>query len=560
MDVDGRGRLTTLSAVFLSLFVFGAWIRSLDLWKPVDGRIRESWRECDYAAVARNFYREGMDIRYPRIDWRGDGPGFAEMEFPVVPWTMAALYRIFGYHEIIGRILVYAFSLMALLVFFALARRLLPPAGAVAAGLVFVLNPLAVRVSNSLQPEGPMLFFCLAAVYAFLRWLESDRWSWYGKALFATAAAVLVKIPALHLGIFFALLLLADRGLKSLQSAKVWAFGALALLPALLWYAHAHRLWLTYGNSLGVSNEYHWLGWDLVKNLPLFLKYLLRLAKREVTFVWMPLGWVAALAVFWYRKKEKDRTVKVAFYWLLAVGLYYLVTLRTSADSWASYYHVSTVPAAALLFGAGASLLLERAGERGRLAGSLGISAFLSFILVAGTAFYGLSYEWPIFSVALGLAFSIIAAVPLLPARHRLRISGFSVALCLLTVFPFQALQVGRDLHPRQFLGKYACARLFQPLIPQGTLILAAGSVSRDDTGRPVAFNAPYMFFWLDRKGFNIPSDELSIEHVQDFVRRGARFFVLEKDALKANPSFKENMEKRFVLLAECAEAFLFKF
>jgi hypothetical protein len=124
LSKDAWGYLRKPRIIFFALFFLGAWIRSLDVWRPVDGRVRESWRECDYAAVARNFYREGMNILYPRIDWHGDGPGYAEMEFPVIPWTTAALYKIFGYHEVIGRILVYAFSLLTLLIFFLLARRL----------------------------------------------------------------------------------------------------------------------------------------------------------------------------------------------------------------------------------------------------------------------------------------------------------------------------------------------------------------------------------------------------------------------------------------------------
>jgi len=553
-----RDHLKRANIVFWGLFLFGAWIRSLDIWHPVDGRIREAWRECDYAAVARNFYREGMNILYPRIDWRGDGPGYTEMEFPLIPWAMAALYKIFGYHEIIGRVLIYAFSLLALLIFFSLARRLLPRWGAIAAGLVFIFNPMAVRVSNSLQPEGPMLFFLIAAVYAFLRWLENDRWTWYGTAVSATAAALLVKIPALHIGIFFALLLLADKGFQSLKSAKVWIFGILALLPGLLWYGHAHHLWLAYGNSLGVSNEYHWLGWDLVKNVPLFLKYLLRLAKREVMFVWMPLGWIAALAMIWYRRK--DRTVRIGIYWLFALGFFYLLTIRTAADSWASYYHILTVPAAALLVGAGASFIRDCTGKDGPLAVSLGISAAFSLALISGKVFFGLTDNGFFFPVGLGLALSLAATAPLFRTRKSLRISGLAIALCFLSIFPFQALQACRDFYPRQFLGKYACARQFQPFIPSGSMILAAGSVSKDDTGRPVAFNAPYMFFWLDRKGFNIPSDALSIERVQEFIRRGGRFFVLEKEALKSNPGFIEDMKKHFALLAECQEAYLFGF
>jgi 4-amino-4-deoxy-L-arabinose transferase-like glycosyltransferase len=553
----GRDHLKRANVVFLGLFLFGAWIRSLDVWRPVDGRVRESWRECDYAAVARNFYREGMNILCPRIDWRGDGPGYAEMEFPIIPWTMAALYKVFGYQEVLGRVLIYAFSLLTLFIFFLLARRLLPLWGAFAASLFFVLSPLAVRVSNSLQPEAPMLFFYIAAAYSFIRWLEAGRWIWYGAALIAAALAILVKASAAHIGIFFLLLFLADKGFRALRSAKVWAFGFLALLPSLVWYIHAHHLWLAYGNSLGVSNEYHWLGWDLLKNPFVLLKFISRLLKREALLVWMPLGWIAGLAVLWIRKKEK--AVKIVLFWLLALGLYYLVAIRTTADSWAAYYHVATVPPAALLFGVCATIIRDRLQKDRPLAISMGISIFISLALIAGRVLLGLTYDGIIQAAVVLSVLSAIAAIPLFLAPKPFNTVWLVFLVSFLSVFPFQAVQIGRDLHPRQFLAKFACALNFKPLIPETALILASGGVSRDETGRPVAYNASYMFFWTDRKGFNIPSDQLSLDHVRDYLRRGVGYFVLEKDALKANPGFAAKLRKNFTLLAECAEAFLFK-
>src|SRR5579863_5616932 len=95
----------------LAIVMLAAAVWAIDLWRPFDGRTRASWREADDAAVARNFYREGMNVLYPRIDWRGNGPGFAEMEFPLFPWTIAALYETFGFHEVLGRILAYTFAL-----------------------------------------------------------------------------------------------------------------------------------------------------------------------------------------------------------------------------------------------------------------------------------------------------------------------------------------------------------------------------------------------------------------------------------------------------------------
>ena len=62
-----------LPLIFLYLFVVGAGVRAINIWRPVD---RPMWRECDEAGIARNYYQEGMNIFYPKVDWRGDTPGW----------------------------------------------------------------------------------------------------------------------------------------------------------------------------------------------------------------------------------------------------------------------------------------------------------------------------------------------------------------------------------------------------------------------------------------------------------------------------------------------------
>ena len=49
-----------------------------------------SWRECDTQAIARNLAFEEFDPLRPRIDWRGDGPGYVETELQLYP-TLVAL-------------------------------------------------------------------------------------------------------------------------------------------------------------------------------------------------------------------------------------------------------------------------------------------------------------------------------------------------------------------------------------------------------------------------------------------------------------------------------------
>ncbi|MHB8055572.1 MAG: glycosyltransferase family 39 protein [Candidatus Aminicenantales bacterium] len=490
--------------VFLLLFLFGAAIRAVDVFRPADGRIRDLWRESDYAAVARNFAREGMDILRPRIDWRGTGPGYAEMEFPIIPWTTAVFYKIFGIHEEIGRLLMWTCSLLTLLVFFTLARRLLPPGGAAGAALFFVLSPLAIRVSNSLQPEGAMLLFILLGVHFFLRWLDEGARSFYWIAIVSTAAAILVKAPAAHIGIVMAGLLVWKKGFRSLRRADVWVFGALALLPGAFWYLHAHGLFVEFGNSLGVSNEYHWFGWDLLRSPRRLGSLLVGAARTEGVFVWTPLG-AAFLGTLFFLRKRTD-ILKVIVWWLAGIGFYYLVAIRTVGDSWAAYYHVVAVPPAALTIGA----IVE-----------------------------WISRNWP--------------------SSGLLRFERTAAVAGLVFVFGFQIFLVGRDFHPRAYEPLFRCASTFAPSIPAGDLILATGGPSRDATNRPVAFNSPYFFYWLDRKGWNIPSDAVSLDSVRAFARRGARFFIGERSVLEMSPDFEKGLRASFPVAAECSEAILFR-
>ena len=134
----------------VAIVMLAAVVWAIDLWRPFDGRTRNSWREADDAAIARNFYREGMNILYPRIDWRGNGPGYAEMEFPILSWTMAAGYSVVGVRPELGRVIAYVASIVGLVAFLAVAAGLLPRVGVAAAGVFFALSPLVTRVANEI--------------------------------------------------------------------------------------------------------------------------------------------------------------------------------------------------------------------------------------------------------------------------------------------------------------------------------------------------------------------------------------------------------------------------
>lgn len=485
-----------------AVLLLGAVLHLLPVRMPVD---TDSWREADMAAIARSYYRGESGFLWPRIEWRGAGPGFVESEFPLYPWSMAALHEAAGYDARHGRELSAAFSLLGLAAFLGICGRLLSPLGSLGAGLFFVLNPLTFDLSFSLQPDGLMLSAALGAVYAFMRWLDSGRPRWGVLAALSLATAILVKVVAVHLGLLLAAMVLRRDGLVAARWPRYWAFAAAALLPGAAWYAHAHSIYLEYGNSLGISNETHFIGLDFLSN-PAFVRGILR---NQLAYVWTPFG--ALLIAAGLALSGRGRAVDLAGAWLLAALAYIVAIARTSADAWAFYYHAVCVPPVAILFGVAAEAVVDRAAR----------------------------------------AFRARAAGRLLPAAG---------ALGLLMLAPLtyadELRRLVRVLPVRSPLA--ACAGPFARSVPEGSLILASGGACADPDGYPVAYDASYFFYWMDRKGFTVCTHEQSLARIESIAARGARFFVAEKARLReAGPDFEPRLRTRFRVAGECDGAVL---
>ncbi len=535
--------------VILSLLALGAAVDAIDLWRPIDGSSRELFRECDMGGIARNYAREGMHLLYPRIDWRGDGPGYVEMEFPIYPYAIAIGYRALGIHAQIGRVITYAVSLVTLGLFIALATYLLPPVGAVTATLFFIIDPLTVRLANAIQPEPLMLLGYIGAVYTYLRWLDEDTWWWYGWALFLTSLAVLAKAPAAHVGLVFLALTVWRRGWRAFLRPRLWILGIAALVPPALWYWHAHQFYLTYGNSLGASNHQHFTGLKVLTES----RYVTGIARIEMSLVWMSSGLLAvamALAL-----GLRSRAFTCGLLWYAAILIYYLLIAGTSAETWASYYHIVSVPPAALLIGAAAAAVVERL--RSRQAPRLAVPrlAWAMVVLLCVAAVQQvLRPGTPI--APLGVA-ALVGALVLI-ARRAAGAAALAALACLTMLAPVSALrQTVSEIHPHRFEPQYETAKAFAPLIPPGVLIAVSGEacVSKDES----AYNSPWYLYWTDHKGFTPCVQDHTIPVVRALEARGARYFIADRAALAAQPGFEAEMRRAFTVESETSEAVLFK-
>ena len=111
------------------------------------------WREADLSSITMNYLDNGFHFLYPQIDWGGAGPGYVEMEFPIIPFLTALLYSIFGVHDIVALIIPFTCGIGVVVAMYQLIRRLYDPAIALVAAILVAVSPLLSLASQTYLGE-----------------------------------------------------------------------------------------------------------------------------------------------------------------------------------------------------------------------------------------------------------------------------------------------------------------------------------------------------------------------------------------------------------------------
>jgi 4-amino-4-deoxy-L-arabinose transferase-like glycosyltransferase len=246
------------------------------------------WRQGDTAAIARNFTRLQFDILRPQTMYDGPPPNYVELELQIVPFMAGALYKVFGIHEVFGRLIGMAFSLATVVTIAYFARWLF--GGAIAgllAAFFYAVFPGSVYYGRTFMPDAAMVFFLTAALYACARYLVEDerlsarRLAWptvlLTLAYLAKPVAILALAPVAGM--------LWER-LRARRAFSVLPCVVLIVVPLLI-------LWL-YDRRVAAYAEWHWTsGITRLHVLPA----LLTAFERAGAFAAKASQWVGALGM-----------------------------------------------------------------------------------------------------------------------------------------------------------------------------------------------------------------------------------------------------------------------
>lgn len=214
--------------------------------------------QTDRACVAWNYYHESMNFFEPRVSENRAHEGVGGMEFPIVNYTAAVGYKIFGQHDAIYRSIMFllvtmgVFSAWLITSFFiqkTLSRLIVV--------FTWYLSPIMLFYGNSFLPDPAAMALSMMALYQFVKWyfqLNIQKSMWWYIGLMSLAGLIKITYLIAHfsvIGIWFVTALLPHFFSDNLRTPYLkWYTIILPFIPATAWYAYSNYLTQKTGNIL----------------------------------------------------------------------------------------------------------------------------------------------------------------------------------------------------------------------------------------------------------------------------------------------------------------------
>ena len=424
-----------------------------------------------------------MNIFQPQVSWGGRGPSYVGMEFPLLQWLAGALLHVTSNITLVCRGLSVVFSVGAVWATYGLGARLFGrPAGRAAAFLLAV-SPSFVFFGRIFLSDVPMVFFSVAAIWAFVTFADTGdrRAAWLGTA--CAALACLVKIPAVLIFLPIAWCAWTAKRWRAVRDPIWIAALVLPLTVTVLWYWYAdvlfHRtglgqaIWHAsggYAASVAIaSGQYqgisHWSKPSDFADLEFYRSMLWRLWALHLT----PPGFALALGG-WLLVWRSSRRIVVDLWFIAAVAL---ILASIEGNRHHEFHQLPVLPPIALFFG-----------------------------LATAPLFDG---EW----------LRRVVSTRLAPA-----LSG--AALMGIAVMGFISSGVVRDFYRPDSLDltTISAGRALEASVPEGEAVV---TVEWERFGG----NSPMLLFWAHRKGWSFDVESVTPHVVQRLRRQdGAGYFA----------------------------------
>jgi hypothetical protein len=229
------------------------------------------WAQCDRGSVARNYAEESMNFFLPRVNASQERQGISGMEFPLMNYLAAVLYKVFGFNEGWYRLLMMlAITCGACCAFLITLNFVKDQLLSIALVVLWYVSPVLVYYTPNFIPDTASLGFMMIAWYCYFRLQrpEGSRMLYLWLFLFA-ALASLIKITSLMGIMIMAAISLFEyfrkprvEGRKGKQAVYILINAIAVAAVTYSWYRYADMLNRVYKTPYFLMRTQHIESWE----------------------------------------------------------------------------------------------------------------------------------------------------------------------------------------------------------------------------------------------------------------------------------------------------------
>lgn len=309
-------------------------------------------REIHTAEETRNLYYD-WELMYPKSKLWADEPGYYLAEFPLYNSVVATLYRTTGsVDETWGKLVSVASSVAVALIFFTFVTDIFNPTIALLSLTFFYLfSPQEIILSRNFQPDQFGLFFGIASVYFFFRWIKGKSFKNYIYSFIFFTITLLVKVQFFSFGAPIIYLAIAKWKKKVFKKPFLY-FYLFTLLPFFFWWRHIKIVYETFPNlhSAPLLNPTGWIDLSIFTNVRWYINVGFDFVEEITT---LPVFLLALIGLFMKTKYD----TKILYAWYGGLFLYILLFIG-KFHFW--YYQVPLLFPTVIFASLAASKLYEK--------------------------------------------------------------------------------------------------------------------------------------------------------------------------------------------------------
>lgn len=214
-----------------------------------------TWRQTQTQTVILNFANHDFNIFNPTINDITYNNGIYRMEFPLMQWMIAVLYKIFGNHILITRVFVLIVTFCSIFAIYKTVNMLTSNKmyGFILAWL-FLFSPIIYYYSVNPIPDNMALCFAIWSLYFWIKHLKTESTSTFILSSIFLALSIALKLPFIVFGGMYVSKLISNKTDFKYNLRYIY-IPLLICLPSIIWYSSVITSWNGNGVVAGMLDN-----------------------------------------------------------------------------------------------------------------------------------------------------------------------------------------------------------------------------------------------------------------------------------------------------------------